>query len=118
MDKRDDRFTEQELAVKRTMLSILRTRLSAHNAKLTVEQTHLSFLRTIVSLVGSAATIYAALPALGVSNAISTTIAVFLIIAAIYFTINDRITYPKLKKEVEEIERLAKEQEADINDEI
>ncbi len=101
---------EQELAEERTALShertglsILRTRLAFNNTELSVEQTHLSFLRTIVSLVGSAATIYTALPALGVPVEFSTAIAVFLLIAAIYFIIKDRMTYPKLKKEIREM---------------
>ncbi len=108
--------TEQRLAIERTelshertKLSVFRTRLSVHNARLSVEQTHLAFLRTIVSLVGSAATIYAALPALGVSSILTTAISVFLLGAAVYFIIKDRMTYPRLKKEVEDIERMAGE---------
>jgi len=96
---------QMELSYERTNLSVIRTDLAFHNTKLSVEQTHLSFLRTIVSLIGSAATIYKALPALGVSDRFSTVLSVFLILAAVYFTVRDRMTYPKLKKQIEEMER-------------
>ena len=104
--------TERELALERTELShertglaILRTDLAFHNTRLSVEQTHLSFLRTIVSLVGSSATVYKALPALGVSDLFSTVLALFLLAAAIYFLVKDLLTYPRMKREVEEMER-------------
>ena len=104
-------ISEQELALERTELShertelsVLRTELSFQNSRLSVEQTHLSFLRTIVSLVGSAATVYKALPAIGVSGVFSTFLAVFLLIAAVYFTIKDLRTYPSMKKSIEEME--------------
>ncbi|MBR1470186.1 MAG: DUF202 domain-containing protein [Lachnospiraceae bacterium] len=96
---------QMELSYERTNLSILRTDLAFNNTKLSVEQTHLSFLRTIVSLVGSAATIYKALPALGVSDRFTTALAVFLILAALYFFVKDRMTYPRLKRQIEEMER-------------
>jgi len=103
--------TEQELAIKRTELShertdlsVLRTGLAFQNTKLSVEQTHLSFLRTIVSLIGSAATVYKALPALGVSDLFSTVLSVFLLISAVYFIIKDRLTYPRMKREIAEME--------------
>ncbi len=96
---------QMELSYERTNLSVIRTDLAFHNTKLSVEQTHLSFLRTIVSLIGSAATIYKALPALGVSDRFSTVLSVFLILAAVYFTVRDRMTYPRLKKQIEEMER-------------
>ena len=98
-----------ELSHERTGLSILRTDLAFSNSKLAVEQTHLSFLRTIVSLVGSAATVYKALPVLGVSESFSTLLSLFLIVSAFYFFIKDRLTYPKLKKEIEEMEKLKRE---------
>ena len=98
-----------ELSHERTGLSILRTDLAFSNSKLAVEQTHLSFLRTIVSLIGSAATVYKALPVLGVSESFSTLLSLFLIISAVYFIIRDRLTYPRLKKEIEEMERIKKE---------
>ena len=100
MSKNKYQKIEQELAHERTELShdrtglsILRTNLAFQNSKLSVEQTHLSFLRTIVSLVGAAATVYKALPALGVSGAFSTILSLFLMIAAIFFIIKDRLTY-------------------------
>ena len=103
--------TEQKLAMERTELShertelsVLRTELSFQNSRLSVEQTHLSFLRTIVSLVGSAATVYKALPAIGVSGAFSTILAVFLLAAAVYFTVKDLRTYPSMKRSIEEME--------------
>ena len=112
-DKKDKKNNlEQELALARTDLSydrtglsVLRTNLAFQNTKLSVEQTHLSFLRTIVSLIGSAATIYKALPAIGVSDRFSTTIAIFLIASAIYFFIKDQLTYPQMKKEIEHMEQ-------------
>ena len=104
-------MTEQDLAIERTELShertdlsILRTGLAFQNTKLSVEQTHLSFLRTIVSLIGSAATVYKALPALGVSGVFSTILSVFLLACAIYFIVKDCLTYPRMKKEIEKME--------------
>lgn len=96
---------QMELSYERTNLSVIRTDLAFNNTKLSIEQTHLSFLRTIVSLIGSAATIYKALPALGVSDRFSTVLSVFLLLAAAYFTVRDRMTYPRLKKQIEEMER-------------
>ena len=92
------------LSYERTNLSVLRTNLSFQNSKLSVEQTHLSFLRTVVSLVGSAATIYKGLPAIGVSATFSTILSLFLLGAAVYFFVKDRLTYPRLKKEIERME--------------
>ena len=86
------------LSHERTQLSVIRTNLAFNNTKLSVEQTHLSFLRTIVSLIGSAATIYKALPALGVSYDFSTMLAVFLLLSAGYFIIKDLRTYPRMKR--------------------
>ncbi|MCR5702560.1 MAG: hypothetical protein K6G76_10520 [Lachnospiraceae bacterium] len=97
-------FARTDLSYDRTGLSIIRTNLAFQNTKLSVEQTHLSFLRTIVSLLGSAATIYKALPALGVSIRFSTAISVFLVIAAIYFFVKDQLTYPKMKEEIQNME--------------
>lgn len=98
-----------ELSHERTELSVLRTELAFNNTRLSVEQTHLSFLRTIVSLVGSAATVYKALPALGVSDAFSTGLSVFLLIAALYFTVKDITTIPRLRKQIEEMDDKKKE---------
>ena len=94
-----------ELSYDRTGLSILRTNLAFQNSRLSVEQTHLSFLRTIVSLVGSAATVYKALPALGVSGMFSTALSLFLMLAAVFFIVKDRLTYPRLKAEIENMEK-------------
>ncbi|MCR5108496.1 MAG: hypothetical protein K6B28_10065 [Lachnospiraceae bacterium] len=94
-----------ELSYDRTGLSILRTNLAFQSSRMSVEQTHLSYLRTIVSLIGSSATIYKALPALGVSGVFSTILACFLMLSAIYFIIKDRKIYPKLSAEIEEMER-------------
>ncbi|MCR5652108.1 MAG: hypothetical protein K6F86_13120 [Lachnospiraceae bacterium] len=94
-----------ELSHERTELSVLRTELAFRNSKLSVEQTHLSFVRTEVSLAGSAAAVYKALPALGVSGTFSVMLAVFLLVWAVYFFVRDRLTYPKLKREIEEMER-------------
>ena len=111
MDKMEK--LEQELAVERTDLahertglSILRTELALKNSRLSVEQTHLSFVRTQVSLVGSAAAVYTALPALGVSGAFSKALALFLLVWAIYFFIRDRMTYPKQKREISNMEKM------------
>lgn len=108
--------SDHELALERTVLShertglsILRTDLAFNNSKLAVEQTHLSFLRTVVSLLGSSATVYKALPLLGVSETFSTLLSVFLLISAIYFFVKDRLTYPRLKKEIEEMEKIKNE---------
>ena len=102
---------EQELAVERTDLahertdlSVLRTELAFKNSRLSVEQTHLSFVRTQVSLVGSAAAVYKALPALGVSGTFSRALALFLLIWAVYFFVRDRMTCPRLKREISKME--------------
>ena len=94
-----------ELSYDRTGLSMLRTNLSFQSSRLSIEQTHLSFLRTIVSLMGSAATVYKALPALGVSHVFSTVLSLFLLAAAVYFIIKDRLTYPRLMQRLKEMER-------------
>ncbi len=94
-----------ELSHERTDLSILRTNLAFQNSRLAVEQTHLSFMRTIVSLIGSAATIYKALPALGVSGVFSTALALFLLISAVFFIIKDITTCPGLRKQIDSMEK-------------
>lgn len=112
MEKQTQTLTEEqklayertELSHERTKLSVMRTNLAFNNTKLSVEQTHLSFLRTIVSLIGSAGTIYKALPALGVSYDFSTMLAVFLLLAAGYFIIKDLRTYPRMKRQIREME--------------
>ena len=114
MDKMEK--LEQELAVERTDLahertdlSVLRTELAFKNSRLSVEQTHLAFVRTEVSLVGSAAAVYKALPALGVSGAFSKALTLFLLVWAVYFFVRDRMTYPKLKREISNMEKMMKD---------
>ncbi len=92
------------LARERTELSKVRTELAFKNSRLSVEQTHLAYLRTIVSLVGSAATVFKALPALGISEVFSTGLAIFLMLFAIYFIYKDVKTYPTMKKEMDDLE--------------
>lgn len=93
------------LAKERTKLSITRTELAFYNSKMSLNRTHLSYLRTIVSLLGAAATLFKALPALGVSNEFSTLISLFLFVFAVYFIFKDATVYPKMKKELEEMEK-------------
>ncbi|MDE6530975.1 MAG: hypothetical protein K2K96_09415 [Lachnospiraceae bacterium] len=106
MNKKDAMAINQnKLAIERTELSKVRTDLSIYNSRLAVDQTHLSYLRTIVSLVGSAATVYKALPALGISASFSTTLAGFLMLFSVYFIYKDLATYPKMKKYLNELEK-------------
>lgn len=106
MNKKDAMAINQnKLAIERTELSKVRTDLSIYNSRLAVDQTHLSYLRTIVSLVGSAATVYKALPALGISVSFSTTLAGFLMLFSVYFIYKDLTTYPKMKKYLNELEK-------------
>lgn len=106
MEKKDAMAINQnKLAIERTELSKVRTDLSIYNSRLAVDQTHLSYLRTIVSLVGSAATVYKALPALGISEGFSTALAGFLLLFSAYFIYKDLMTYPKMKKYLNELEK-------------
>ena len=82
-------INQNKLALERTELSKIRTELSFHNSRLSVDQTHLAYLRTIVTLVGSAATVYKALPVLGISAVFSSALALFLLAFAIYFIYKD-----------------------------
>lgn len=110
MKKKDAMAINQnKLAIERTELSKVRTDLSIYNSRLAVDQTHLSYLRTIVSLVGSAATVYKALPALGISEMFSTTLAGFLMLFSVYFIYRDLTTYPKMKKYLNELEKKTNE---------
>jgi len=108
------------LARERTKLSITRTELAFYNSKMSLNRTHLSYLRTIVSLLGAAATLYKALPALGVSYKFATLLAVFLFVFAVYFIYKDATVYPKMKKELDEMEmetkRLQEQTESEIFD--
>lgn len=102
-------YNQNQLAVERTEFSKFRTDLAFTNSKLAVEQTHLAYLRTIVSLIGSAATIFKALPLLGISHLFTNILTVFLLAFAIYFIYKDITTYPKLKKHLAELEAEANE---------
>lgn len=97
-------INQNKLAIERTELSKVRTDLSFYNSRLAVDQTHLSYLRTIVSLVGTAATVYKALPVLGISASFSTALAGFLMLFSVYFIYKDLTTYPKMKKYLNELE--------------
>ncbi len=97
-------INQNKLSIERTELSKVRTDLSFYNSRLAVDQTHLSYLRTIVSLVGTAATVYKALPVLGISEGFSTTLAGFLMLFSVYFIYKDLTTYPKMKKYLNELE--------------
>lgn len=98
-------INQNKLAIERTELSKVRTDLSFYNSRLAVDQTHLSYLRTIVSLVGTAATVYKALPVLGISASFSTALAGFLMLFSVYFIYKDLTTYPKMKKYLNELEK-------------
>ena len=102
-------YNQNALAVERTKLSLIRTELAFTNSKLAVDQTHLSYLRTIVSLIGTGATIYKALPLFGISMVFTTILTVFLLVFALYFIYKDVTTYPKMKRQLEEMEREANE---------
>ncbi len=102
-------YNQNQLAVERTEFSKYRTDLAFTNSKLAVEQTHLAYLRTIVSLIGTGATIFKALPLLGISQNFTNLLAAFLFIFAIYFIYKDITTYPRLKRHLEELEHEANE---------
>ncbi|MBO5424606.1 MAG: hypothetical protein J6A25_03750, partial [Lachnospiraceae bacterium] len=82
-------YNQNQLAVERTELSKIRTDLAFTNSKLAVDQTHLAYHRTIVSLIGSGATIYKALPLFGVSELFTTVLTAFLLVFALYFIYKD-----------------------------
>ena len=103
--KRDLEWGQNRLAVERTELSKIRTDLSFQNSRLAVDQTHLAYLRTIVTLAGSAATVYKALPVLGISEIFSSALALFLLMFAVYFVYKDLTTYPKMKRYLDELEQ-------------
>lgn len=102
-------YNQNQMAIERTNLSKYRTDLAFTNSKLAVEQTHLSYLRTIVSLIGTGATIIKALPLIGISQAFSTALAIFLFACSAYFIYKDFTTYPTTKKHIEELEKKANE---------
>ena len=107
--KRALAFNQNQLAVERTEFSKIRTDLAFTNSKLAVEQTHLAYLRTIVSLIGSAATIFKALPLIGVSHYFANILALFLLAFAIYFIYKDVTTYPRMKREIAQMQEHANE---------
>ena len=102
-------YNQNTLAVERTELSKIRTELAFTNSKLAIDQTHLSYLRTIVSLIGTGATIYKALPVFGISIVFTTVLTIFLFGFAIYFIYKDVTTYPKMKRQIEEMETQSRE---------
>ncbi len=102
--KRAFAINQDKLARQRTELSIIRTKLAFYNSNMSVSRTHLSYLRTIVSLIGSGATIYKALPAIGVSAQFSTALSLFLFACAAFFIYKDMTVYPKMKKYLKELE--------------
>ena len=111
-------INQDMLAKERTELSVTRTKLAFYNSKMSLNQTHLAYLRTIVSLIGTAATIYKALPILGVSIIFSTILAVFLLLAAVYFIYKDASVYPKMKRNLEKMEKETSELNDTIKDSV
>lgn len=106
------------LAKERTQLSITRTELAFLNTKMALNRTHLSYLRTILTLLGSAATLYKALPLIGVSLKFTSLLCLFLFVFAVYFIYKDATLYPKTKRELEEMESQTKLLEEQTSDEI
>lgn len=102
-------YNQNHMAVERTELSKFRTELAFTNTKLSMDRTHLAYLRTIVSLIGSGATVYNALPLIGVSETFTTILSAFLFLAAVYFIYMDATTYPKMKKQLQEMKKQADE---------
>lgn len=102
-------YNQNHLAVERTEFSKIRTDLAFTNSKLAVEQTHLAYLRTIVSLIGTGATIFKALPLIGVSQYFTNGLTVFLFLCAFYFIYKDVTTYPRMKRELSNMQEQAKE---------
>ena len=111
-------LNQNSLAIERTEFSKIRTDLALTNSRLSVDRTHLSYLRTIVSLLGSAATLYEALPLLGASEVFSTGLAAFLFLAAIFFLYKDLSTYPKMKKRLQEMEERASKLAEDVESQV
>lgn len=100
-------YNQNHMAIERTELSKIRTELSFTNTQLSMDRTHLAYLRTIVSLIGAGATMYNALPLIGVSENFTTLLTVFLFLAAIYFIYMDATTYPKMRKQLREMKKQA-----------
>ena len=107
IDKKDAMAINQDLLAKeRTKLSITRTELAFLN------------LRTIVTLIGSGATIYKALPVLGVSYKFSALLSLFLFVCAGYFIYKDATVYPKMKRELNEMEKRTDELKAQVDNDV
>lgn len=111
LSENDLALYQNKLAIERTELSRVRTELSFHNSRLAVDQTHLAYLRTIVTLVGTAATVYKALPILGISLSFSMALAGFLMLFAIYFIYKDATTYSERIRCLNELEEKTKQLE-------
>ena len=111
-------INQNQLAIERTELAKMRTELAFSNSKLSLERTHMSYLRTIVSLIGSAATIYKALPMLGVSENFTSMLTLFLLFFSIYFVYKDSVTYPRMKRKLEEMHAQALELSLETQREI
>ncbi|MCM1179937.1 MAG: DUF202 domain-containing protein [Clostridium sp.] len=107
--KRALAYNQNQLALERTEFAKIRTDLAFTNSKLAAERTHLAYLRTVVSLIGSGATVYKALPLLGISRDFTSLLTAFLLIAAVFFIYKDITTYPKMKRQLEEMEQKASE---------
>ena len=119
IDKKDAMAINQDLLAKeRTKLSITRTELAFLNSKMSLNRTHLSYLRTIVTLIGSGATIYKALPVLGVSYNFSALLSLFLFVCAGYFIYKDATVYPKMKRELNEMEKHTDELKAQVDNDV
>lgn len=119
IDKKDAMAINQDLLAKeRTKLSITRTELAFLNSKMSLNITHLSYLRTIVTLIGSGATIYKALPVLGVSYNFSALLSLFLFVCAGYFIYKDATVYPKMKRELNEMEKRTDELKAQVDNDV
>lgn len=111
-------FNQNSLAMERTEFAKIRTDLALTNSRLAADRTHLSYLRTIVTLVGSGATLHEALPLLGVNTTFSNILSACLFLVSVYFIYKDATTYPKLKRSLAAMEerasRLAKETEDQV----
>ena len=119
IDKKDAMAINQDLLAKeRTKLSITRTELAFLNSKMSLNSPHLSYLRTIVTLIGSGATIYKALPVLGVSYKFSALLSLFLFVCAGYFIYKDATVYPKMKRELNEMEKRTDELKAQVDNDV
>lgn len=102
-------LNQNSMAVERTKLAKVRTDLAFHNSRLSVEQTHLAYLRTIVTLIGTSITVYKVMPVLGISASFYIGLAVFFLLFAVYFIYKDAVTYPSMKKKLDELEAKADE---------